>query len=150
VSQEPPAGPPPVEPQTRIAGQESAPATAVPHTPGLPGAVAGPGHLNSLAVVSFVASIASFFAHIIPFIGGTVVAIVAIATGFMARNEIKRTGEDGMWMANLGIIIGFIHLIGLFILVIVLVFLIFVAGIAIFGIATHGGSPSPTPVVSGA
>ena len=136
-------------PQTRIAGQESAPATAVPHTPGLPGATVGPGHLNSLAVVSFVASIASFFAHIIPFVGGTIVAIVAIATGFMARGEIKRTGEDGMWMANAGIIIGFIHLIGLVLLVIVLIFLIFVVGVAIFGIAAHGGFPSPTPEVTG-
>ena len=123
--------------------------TTVPHTPGLPGATAGPGHLNSLAVVSFVASIASFFAHIIPFLGGTVVAIVAIATGFMARGEIKRTGEDGMWMANVGIVIGFLHLAGLVILAIVLFFLIVVFGIAIFGIAVHSATSSPTPIVSG-
>jgi hypothetical protein len=93
-----------------------------------------------------VASLASFVAHVLPVLGGTVVAIVAIVTGFMARGQIKRTGEQGMWMANAGIIIGFVHLAGLFILLLVFLFLIFVLGIALFGIAAqNGGSPSPVP-----
>ncbi len=101
---------------------------------------------NNLAVVSFVAGIASFFAHVIPVFGGTAVAIVAIVTGFVARGQIKRTGEQGMWMANAGIIIGFVHLAGLFILLLVFLFLVFVLGIALFGFAAHGGSlPSPVP-----
>jgi hypothetical protein len=128
-------------------GQQSTPST-VPHTPGLTGYAASSSTTNNLAVVSFVAGIASFFAHIIPVIGGFTVAIVAIVTGFVARGQIKRTGEQGMWMANAGIIIGFIHLILGFLLVIIVLFLIFVVGVALFGIAATGGS-SPTPVPSG-
>ena len=100
-------GPPP----THIAGQQSSPSTQVPHTPGLPGYTASQAQTNNLAVVSFVAAIASFFAHIIPVVGGITVAVIAIVTGFMARGQIRRTGEQGMWMANLGIIIGFVMLI---------------------------------------
>jgi uncharacterized protein DUF4190 len=111
-------------------------------------AASGP-QTNSLAVVSFVASIASFFAHVIPVFGGTVVAVVAIVTGFIARGQIRRTGEQGMWMANAGIIIGFVHLAGLFILLLIFLFLIFVLGIALFGIAAHNGGSLPSPVPSG-
>ena len=105
---------------------------------------------NNLAVVSFVAGIASFFAHIIPVVGGFTVAIIAIITGFVARGQIKRTGEQGMWMANAGIVIGFIHLaLGLLLLLVVL-FLIFVVGVALFGIAASGGgAPTPTPIPTG-
>ncbi len=117
--------------------------------PQLGGYASSGGHTNTLAIVSFVAAIASFFAHIIPFAGGTLVAIVAIVTGFMARGEIKRSGEQGMWMANAGIIIGLIHLVGIFILLMIFLFLIFVLGIAVFGIAVHGGGSSPSPVPSG-
>jgi Domain of unknown function (DUF4190) len=104
---------------------------------------------NTLAVVSLVASIASFVAHVLPVLGGTIVAIVAIVTGFMARGQIKRTGEQGMWMANVGIIIGFVHLAGLFILLLVFLFFIFVLGVALFGFAAHGGGATPSPVPSG-
>ncbi len=114
------------------------------------GGYASPGaQTNSLAIVSFVASIASFVAHVLPVLGGTVVAVVAIVTGFMARGQIKRTGEQGMWMANAGIIIGFVHLAGLFILLLIFLFLIFVLGIALFGIAAHNGGELPSPVPSG-
>lgn len=140
--------PPPSSAPTQIAGQQSVPSTAVPHTPGLPGYSISAGQTNNLAVVSLVASILSFFAHIIPGIGGATVAIVAIVTGFMARNQIKQTGEQGMWMANVGIIIGIIHLVLLFLGVLLLLFLIFVVGIALFGIAAHGGGTTPSPVPS--
>jgi Domain of unknown function (DUF4190) len=103
---------------------------------------------NSLAIVSLVAGIASFFAHIIPVIGGFTVAVIAIVTGFMARSQIKQTREQGMWMANVGIILGFVHLVLGFLLLAVLLIVIFVLGVALFGIAVHG-SPTPTPVPSG-
>jgi len=102
---------------------------------------------NNLAVVSFVAGIASFFAHVIPVIGGFTVAVIAIITGFVARGQIKRSGEQGMWMANAGIIIGFVHLALGFFLILLVLFLIFVAGIALFGISSHGGG-TPSPVTS--
>jgi uncharacterized protein DUF4190 len=142
--------PPPQEPPpAQIAGQQTTPST-VPHTPGLAGYAATPAPTNNLAVVSFIAGIASFFAHVIPVIGGFTVAIVAIVTGFIARGQIKRTGEQGMWMANAGIIIGFVHLVLGFLLVIVVLFVIFVLGIALFGIAASGGHPaSPTPLPTG-
>ena len=133
-------------PPTHIAGQQSSPSTQVPHTPGLPGYTTSQAQTNNLAVVSFVAAIASFFAHIIPVVGGITVAVIAIVTGFMARGQIRRTGEQGMWMANLGIIIGFVHLALGFVLLLVFLFLIFVVGLALFGIAASGGgSPSPIP-----
>jgi uncharacterized protein DUF4190 len=102
---------------------------------------------NNLAVVSFVAGIASFFAHVIPVIGGFTVAVIAIITGFVARGQIKRSGEQGMWMANAGIIIGFVHLAIGFFLVLLVLFLIFIAGVALFGISAHGGG-TPSPVTS--
>ena len=92
---------------------------------------------NSLAVISLVAGIGSFFAHVIPGVGGLTVAIVAVVTGFMARNQIKQTGEQGMGYATAGIVIGLIHLALLALLVIVVIFLIFVLGIALFGIGAH-------------
>lgn len=88
---------------------------------------------NSLAIVSLIAGIGSFFAHIIPGIGGLTVAVIAIITGYMARNQIKQTGEQGMWMANAGIIIGFVHIGLLVLLVLVVLVAIFVLGIAMFG-----------------
>lgn len=150
MSQVPP--PPPQQPgsTTQIAGQQAAPSTAVPHTPGLPGYAPTSTQTNNLAVISLVTAILSFFAHIIPGVGGLTVALIAVITGFMARNQIKQTGEQGMWMANAGIIIGIIHLAGIFILVMVLLFMIFVLGVALFGIAAHSGGSTPSPVPSGA
>ena len=145
----PPPPPPPGQPSTQISGQQASPSTPVPNTPGLTGYQTAAAPTNNLAVVSFVAGIASFFAHIIPVIGGFTVAVIAIITGFVARGQIKRTGEQGMWMANAGIIIGFIHIALGLIVLLFLLFLIFVVGIALFGITASGGSPSPSPVVSG-
>ena len=133
-------GPPP----TYISGQQSSPSTQVPHTPGLPGYTTSQAQTNNLAVVSFVAAIASFFAHIVPVVGGITVAVIAVVTGFMARGQIRRTGEQGMWMANLGIIIGFVHLALGFLLLLIFLFLVFVVGVALFGgAASSGGNPSP-------
>jgi len=105
---------------------------------------------NSLAVVSLVTAVGSFLGHIVPFIGGGTLALIAIVTGFMARSQINRTGEQGRWMANVGILIGVIHLAGLFLFLLFLLFLVFVLGIALFGAATHSGSaPTPSPMPTG-
>ena len=66
---------------------------------------------NTLAVVSLVTGIASFVGHVVPVVGGFVVAVIAIVTGFMARNQIKQTGEKGGGMALAGIVIGIVHLV---------------------------------------
>jgi hypothetical protein len=139
----PPPPPAPDQPAanapTHIAGQEVRPTTSVPAAPA--GQAYNPSatgtQTNSLAVISLVAGIGSFFAHVIPGVGGLTVAIVAVVTGFMARNQIKQTGEQGMGYATAGIVIGLIHLALLALLVIVVIFLIFVLGIALFGIGAH-------------
>lgn len=87
---------------------------------------------NTLAVVSLVAGIGSFFAHVVPGIGGFTVSLVAIITGYMARQQIKQTGERGMGMATAGMVIGVIHLALIGLLVLVVLFLIFVFGVALF------------------
>jgi hypothetical protein len=135
-------------PPTTIAGQESAPMTTVPHTPELAAYTPSAAQTNTLAVVSLVTGALSFFAHVVPIVGGFTVAIIAIITGFMARGQIQRTGEQGIWMANVGIILGFVHLALGFILALVIIFMVFVLGIALFGIAAGGGG-SPSPVPSG-
>jgi hypothetical protein len=95
------------------------------------------GRTNTLAVVSLVAGIGSFFAHIIPGIGGFTVALIAVVTGYMARKQIKETGEQGMGMATAGMIIGIVHLallLLLLLLVLGVIFAIFVLGIVLFGV----------------
>ena len=119
-----------------MVGQQVAPSTSVPVTTG-PLPTANPGQTNSLAVISLVAGIGSFFAHIIPGIGGLTVAIVAIVTGYMARNQIKKTGEQGYGLATAGMIIGIIHVALIALVVIGLIFAIFVFGIALFGISSR-------------
>lgn len=95
---------------------------------------------NTLAIVSLITGIGSFFAHIIPGVGGFTVAVVAIVTGYMARKQIRQSGEQGMWMATAGMVIGIIHLALIGLLIIILIFAIFVFGIALFGITAHSVS----------
>jgi len=135
-----PPPPPPATPQTQIVGQQVAPSTAVPHTPGLqPQGVGVAGQTNTLAIVSLAAGVGSFFAHIIPGIGGFTVALVAAITGYMARNQIKQTGESGYGMATAGMIIGIVHMI-LIVLGVIALIMIFIFGIALFGIAASHSS----------
>jgi len=98
------------------------------------------GQTNTLAIVSLAAGVGSFFAHVIPGVGGFTVALVAVVTGYMARNQIKQTGEQGMGMATAGMIIGIVHLGALIVLGLVLLILIFIFGIALFGIAASQSS----------
>ena len=84
---------------------------AVVRTSGPPiEAVVDRSKTNSLAVVSLVAGIGSFFANIIPLIGGFTVALIAVITGHMARAQIKRTGEQGIGYATAGLILGYAQL----------------------------------------
>jgi hypothetical protein len=134
---QPPAAPPP-GPQTQVAGQQIEPSTIVPHVPGSqlyrPSTTAP---TNNLAVVSLVASLLSFVSHVVPVIGGLVVSIVAIGAGHMARRQIKLSGERGMWMATAGMVIGIIHIVLIGIGLLALLFVIFVLGIALFGLGHH-------------
>ena len=88
---------------------------------------------NTLAIVSLAAGIGSFFAHIVPGVGGFTVALIAVITGYMARKQIRETGEQGMGMATAGMIIGIVHIVLLVLLVIGLIFAIFVFGAVLFG-----------------
>jgi hypothetical protein len=134
----PPADLPPAHQATQIAGQENAPSTTVPDVP-QGGAIAVAHSNNTLAVVSLVAGIASFFGHIIPFVGGFTLALVAIITGHMARGQIRRTGEAGMGMATAGLVIGYIHM-ALIAVVFVFFFGVVIAVLtAIFSSAASGG-----------
>ncbi|HEY8863883.1 MAG TPA: DUF4190 domain-containing protein [Candidatus Dormibacteraeota bacterium] len=134
-------GPPPSQPSgspTQIAGQEVTPSTTVPHSP--TGAMYTPAAgttTNTLAIVSLAAGIGSFFAHILPGVGGFTVALVAVVTGYMARKQIKQTGEQGMGIATAGMIIGIAHLVLIVLLVILVLFLIFVLGLTLFGASRH-------------
>lgn len=116
-------------------GQQTAPSTIVPHTPEL--AAAQKAH-NGLAMVSLITGILSFFGHIIPIIGGSTLAIVAIITGLIARNQVRGTGEEGMTAATVGVVLGVANLAMTLLVVVVILFLIFVLGIGLFGIAARG------------
>ncbi|GAC1471135.1 MAG: hypothetical protein PVS2B1_16010 [Candidatus Dormibacteraceae bacterium] len=131
---------PPSDPSgspTKIAGQETSPSTTVPHNPG--GAIYAPAgsKTNTLAIVSLVTGIGSFFAHIVPGVGGFTVALVAVVTGYMARKQIRETGEQGMGIATAGIIIGIVHLAMIVLVIIAVLFIIFVLGIALIGGSTR-------------
>jgi len=121
---------PPNPAASQAVGQQTAPSTVVPHTPNL----VAREH-NGLATVSLVTGILSFLGHVIPIVGGSTLAIVAIITGFIARNQIKQTGEDGMTAATVGIVLGIANL-ALVVVVIVLILLL-IMGVSILGIALH-------------
>ena len=95
------------------------------------------GQTNTLAIISLVAGIGSFFAHVVPGVGGFTVAVVAVITGHMARSQIKKTGEQGMGMATAGMIIGYAHLALIGLVVAILIFAIFALGLTLFGISRH-------------
>lgn len=90
---------------------------------------------NTMAVVSLVTGLGSFVAHIIPFVGGFTLAVVAIVTGHIALGQIKRTGEPGRSFAVWGLVIGYVH-VGLLALVLIFFFGFFLAIIGgIFAVA---------------
>ncbi len=103
---------------------------------GAPGHYVQPatGGYNSMAVVSMGAGVLAFFGHLVlPFIGGGSLAVIAIIAGIVSRQQIKTSGERGMWMANLGLILGIVHFALIVLIVIVFVLLVFVFGVAMLG-----------------
>ncbi len=92
---------------------------------------AGATQTNTLAIVSLVAGIGSFLAHVIPFVGGLTAAIVAVVTGHIARGQIRRTGEQGAGLALAGLILGYVHLALIALVAIgLIVFILFLGGLA--------------------
>lgn len=63
-------------------------------------------HDSTMAIVSLVSGIVSWF--LLPFIA----SIVAVITGHMAKNEIKKSGGmiTGNGMATAGLVLGYIQL----------------------------------------
>ena len=57
---------------------------------------------NSLAIISFIASLVGMF--VIPFLA----SVAAVITGHMSLGQIKRTGEGGRGLALAGTIIGWV------------------------------------------
>ena len=107
-----PGGPP-----TQIAGQQSPLSSYTPSS----------ARTNTMAVISLATGALSVFGHfVVPGIGGGTLALVAIVTGFIARGEIKRTGEQGMWMATVGIVLGLLHIAFIALVFIVLILAVFV------------------------
>jgi hypothetical protein len=97
----------------------------VPYTPGL-AYTPSREHTNTMAVISLVSGALAVFGHIVlPGIGGGTLAVVAIVTGFIARGEIKKTGEQGGWMATAGIVLGVIHLAVIALIVLLLILGVF-------------------------
>jgi hypothetical protein len=92
------------------------------------------GQTNTLAIISLGSGVVSVFGHLVlPGIGGGTLAFIAIVTGFMARGQVKQTGESGMWMANVGIIIGIVHFALLILLFFLVIVAIFFLGWSLFG-----------------
>jgi hypothetical protein len=99
----------------------------VPETPGLTAYTPSAARTNTMALISLITGALSVFGHIvIPGIGGGTLALVAVVTGFIARGEIKRTGEQGMWMATVGMVLGILHLVVILLVFIVLILAVFV------------------------
>jgi hypothetical protein len=100
----------------------------VPYTPGL-AYTPSREHYNTMSVISLVTGALAVFGHIVlPGIGGGTLALVAIVTGFIGRGEIKKTGEQGGWMAVVGIVLGVIHILAIALIIILLILGIFAFG----------------------
>jgi hypothetical protein len=137
-----PAGPPAGDPYSvprpsTDYARPSGPGFATPIPPQQGGWAGGTRDANStnvLAIVSLIASVASFI--FLPVIG----AIAGIITGHIALRQIKETGEQGRALALWGTIVGYIH-IGLGVLgALLFIFLFAIAGAAgINGALQHQG-----------
>jgi len=125
--------PPPQPPSTQIVGQQTQPSSVVPHTPHLETKTP----TNGLAMVSLFTGIFSYLGHIIPLIGGSTLALIAIVTGYIARRQIAQSGEGGKDIATIGIVLGLINLSIVILILIAIFFLVFVLGISVLGIAAH-------------
>ncbi len=131
----PASAPQPAPAPTQIAGQEHVPTNPVPLAPSGPAYSPAAGQTNTLAIISLGAGVVSIFGHIVlPGIGGGTLALIAIVTGYMSRKQIRQSGEQGMWMATVGMILGIVHFVLLLLLFFVVILLIFVFGLVLFGV----------------
>jgi hypothetical protein len=71
--------------------------------------------------------------------------IIAVITGHIARQQIKRTGESGASLALAGLVVGYVA-IGLFFVFVTLYILFFVF---VFAFAATHPSASPSPTQAG-
>jgi hypothetical protein len=92
-------GTPPEEPDRRPAPPPPPPQAATPSSSA--GGTSGAPKTNGLAIASLVCGIVGCF---------WITGIVAIVLGFVARNQIEQSGEQGAGMALAGIILGFVWL----------------------------------------
>jgi len=88
-------------------------------------------------MVSLFTGIFSYLGHIIPLIGGSTMALIAIITGYIARRQIAESGEQGRDIATIGIILGVINLVIVVLILVAIFFIVFVLGIGILGFAAH-------------
>ena len=88
-----------------------------------------PVQASSLAIVSLVSGIASWF--VLPLIG----AIIAVITGHMAKKEIRESAGrlSGIEMANAGLVLGYVHLAVSFLAICVAIVIVLVALGLVFG-----------------
>lgn len=91
-----------------------------------PPTYAAPAATNTLAILSLVFGIISYFA--LPLVG----AIAAIVMGHLARSQIRRTGESGGGLALAGLVLGYVHLLLLTIGVVAAVIVAIVVGAWVF------------------
>jgi hypothetical protein len=127
----PPPPPPGLNPQPEPPGLNPQPLP--PATESLRGAPPGPRPTNILAIVSLVLSLIAFC--VLPIVG----AIAGIVTGYIAKRQIRETGEEGSGLATAGVVLGWVHL-ALFVLAAAAA-----VALALFGAAVidHSG-PVPT------
>ena len=88
-------------------------------------------------MVSLFTGIFSYLAHIIPLIGGSTLALIAIVTGYIARRQIAESGEQGKDVATIGIVLGVINLAIVALILVAIFFIVFVLGIGILGLAAR-------------
>jgi hypothetical protein len=107
--------------------QPAPPPTPAPYPGGYPAATG----TNTMAVISLASGIGSWF--VLPLIGG----VVAVVTGYIAKKEIRQTGEQGDGLATIGMVLGYLHLavVALLLIFLVLLFAGVFAAIAA-GVAT--------------
>jgi hypothetical protein len=79
---------------------------------------------NTLAIISLVCGLASFV--ILPLFAG----VVAVATGHMARGQIRQTGESGSGLALAGLILGYVNIV-LAVIAIAITVVLVIAGVGL-------------------
>jgi zinc transporter ZupT len=121
----------PAQPSQPAPPEQSVPPPQPLQTQALGAPVAFSAQTNTLAIVSLISGIVSWFA--VPVIGG----VVAVITGHMAKGEIRRTGEQGDTLATVGLVLGYLHL-AVVLLVVVILLVIFAGTFAIIRSATSG------------